>query len=603
MAEAIFFGLIWLLVPVALIGAVVYGVMAVTRRGREFAAVDPGIGTVRRLYFYVVSFVALMMATVGVVQIGQYLLDSLFGGDVLSPSKVRLAVGLSLTIVGLPLWGVHWRIIGRYIRDLPVETRSVVRKVYLYISLAASTGVAVGAAVSILRWILGNESFSGYPWAAIVVWGTVWAFHWRLEAREGQPTPETRAVRRLYVYSVAAGMLVVAALGVGQLVHIILREAYAGLTSVTLLARSGLWAEPTRDAVSLALVAGPVWAAHWLYFARRDFESVLRQLYLYALSIFGGISTLLAALGITLYGVLVWSIGVPEHESAAAHFRFFPGALASLIVAGGILAYHGSVAKAEARLPGPEPLGGQVSYPYALAALGLGTLAGGIVTLVSTAIGMLVESGRTALVGEDVWRNMLALSITLGVLGAPMWGYYWSIIQRRVNAGGPEERRGLPRRIFIFAVLGVGMLVLLGSLSHLIFVFLNELLGGDLSKVLRDTKVSIAIVVAAAIFLPYYWMVYRTDRREAPALVEEERHRKRKAVTVLAREGEAGFLRQLEAVLGYGVSSLQSADPDAGLPELSDDEYLDLAERINDVAGPNVLLVADGATVRLLSYL
>ena len=81
-----------------------------------FEQVDPGIGTARRVYFYVVSFVALMMAANGVVQIVQYLLESLFGSDVLSPSQTRLAVGASLAIVGLPLWLVHWRIVQWHVR-------------------------------------------------------------------------------------------------------------------------------------------------------------------------------------------------------------------------------------------------------------------------------------------------------------------------------------------------------------------------------------------------------------------------------------------------------------------------------------------------------
>ena len=393
-----------------------------------------------------------------------------------------------------------------------------------------------------------------------------------------------------------------AASGIGQIIHVVLREAYDNMTSQFVLAQPALWAEPTREALARTLVAVPLWAAHWLYFARRDYESTLRQLYLYSFAIFGSIVTVLTALGIMLYGVLVWTIGVPEEEVAAVYFGFLPGALASLIVGGGILAYHWLAAEWEAEAYVLEPQVARKAYPYALAGLGLATLAMGIYSLVVSAIVVLTESDRVELAGEDVWRNAMAMGITLCALGAPLWGYFWVGIQRRVSAVGVVERTGLPRRIFIFATLGVGMLVLLGSVSGLVFVFFRELLDGDLSQVLGDAKVSIGFIVAVAIFLPYYWMVYRTDRREAPAAAEEEKPKVRKAVTVLVSEAGMGFVRELEAVLGYRVNPLHWADTDTTVPELAESGFQELAQSISDASGPNVLLVADGAKVRVLSY-
>ena len=604
MPEFLLFTLVPLLFLLALVAAVAMGIMAITRRRREFADVDPGIGTVRRLYFYIVSFVALMMTAGGVALILQFALDALFGGDLLSPTPSRgtLATGLSLAVVGLPLWALHWRIMGKQLRELPVETRSVLRKAYIYIVMAVSVGFVVGGAITAIRWAFGGAgSFNGTPWAQLVVWSAVWAFHWRLEAEEGQPTPETRAVRRLYLYLVSTAMLVTAAIGIGLVIHIILRGAYESLASVSVLAKSGLWQASTKQAVSVALVASPAWAAHWLYFARRDYESTLRQLYVYAVAVFGGISTVLSALGIMLYGALVWALGVPEDELALAHFRFLPGALASLIVGGGILAYHASVAREEAVSAALAPLGGRRLYPYALTAIGLGTLSVGIVILVSTALTMLVESGSTIIAGRDVWQNWVLGSVTLGVLGGPLWGYYWASAQSRVNAGDMEERTSLPRRVLIFGVLGAGMLVLLVSVSIVVFVFLRELLDGDLSILLREAKGAISVIVPAAIFLPYYWMVYRADRREVPGPEVAVKYQ-RKVVTALVADDGTAFVKELETVLGYRVSPLHWVDSEASQPELSDTGYRDLALRISDAEGVNVLLVPDGVAVRVLSY-
>ena len=61
-----FFALIPPTLFVILLVVAIYGIAAWRRRRVDDEA-DPGIGTVRRLYFYIVSFVALMMASNGIV--------------------------------------------------------------------------------------------------------------------------------------------------------------------------------------------------------------------------------------------------------------------------------------------------------------------------------------------------------------------------------------------------------------------------------------------------------------------------------------------------------------------------------------------------------
>ena len=194
MAPSDFFGFLPPLILLALGGGVVYGIVALSRRRRGLSPPDPGIGTVRRLYLYGVSFVALMMAASGTTEILHFVLDELAGSPLVQSSRVRLAVGLSLGLVGLPLWALHWWLISRRVREIPAELRSVVRKVYIYVVLAVGAGIWTATAVTTIQWLFGNRTFSGYSAAAIVVWGAVWALHWRIETAEGQPTPETGAV-------------------------------------------------------------------------------------------------------------------------------------------------------------------------------------------------------------------------------------------------------------------------------------------------------------------------------------------------------------------------------------------------------------------------
>ena len=265
---------------------------------------DPRIGTIRRLYFYVVSFVALMMAANGLVQIGRYVLDDLFGGEILSSSPTALAIGASLLLVGLPIWVFHWRMVHRSLQEFPVERRSLVRKPYMYLVLGVAVGLVIGATVGALQWLFGDRSFSGYQWTAIVVWLVVWAFHWRLESAEGQPATETRAIRRLYLYLVSLATLGMVAFGLARVVHFILTEGYDSIITESVLVPTdaGLWRLAMRESLALAMVGGVAWGVHWLYLARRDFGSVLRQVYLF-FSLLGGVVTVLGIPGLhTVWG-------------------------------------------------------------------------------------------------------------------------------------------------------------------------------------------------------------------------------------------------------------------------------------------------------------
>jgi hypothetical protein len=98
-------------------------------------------------------------------------------------------------------------------------------------------------------------------------------------------------------------------------------------------------------------------------------------------------------------------------------------------------------------------------------------------------------------------------------------------------------------------------------------------------------------------------MLYLEDRRLSPdsAALQLEA-RRRKAVTVLVGENAAAFLESLEAALGYTVSPLRWADPEATQPDLSQEEFQGLANRIGDADGANVLLVPETGDVRVLSY-
>jgi hypothetical protein len=458
------------------------------------------------------------------------------------------------------------------------------------------------ASVELLHWILGATSFHGYPVAAVAVWSVLWVATWQAEENEGQPTDDAKTVRRLYVYIASAAGLIMLAAGVGSVLHVILREAYEGMVSLPafLTRDETIWSNAMKEALAAGVVGAALWSTHWLRFARDDTRSDMRVFYLYVLALLGGVVTTLSGTGTILFGVLQWWFGTPQWDSAARHFQLLPGSISVVAVGGLLWSYHWAVIHHERAAAGELPAAQRI-YRYAMAALGLGALAAMLITLIPTVIAIMVTSAQEVLLGPDWWRDRIVLAVTLGLLGAPVWGYHWWAAQRSAATHGPEERNSLPRRILIYGVLGIGALAALGSVSHLVFTFLNAGLEDRLSlTLLREAKWSIGTLSAALVITPYYWFVLLEDRELAEPV--PERQRARKSITLLVAGDGHALVEQLEAALEVKVRVLQRIDEGAGLPQLTPETMAGLERRIGEAPGERVLLVADAQGVAVYPY-
>lgn len=611
------FAIAMILAQCVAVGLIAWGIIVWLRRAKGSAVQDGG-GIVRRIYFYVVAFASLMMWVNGVVLLAQFTLDGIFGGALLSASNTGIAAGVSLTIVGLPLWAFHWRSIQRAAADAPAEIRSIFRKLYIYITLGVSLALAVYGAVRLLRWALGVDDFNGYYLAALPLWALVWAFHWRIEEREGQSTPDALIVRHLYIYAASLAATAMLALGVGMAVYYILLEGYNAVSGAEILSgERGLWRPALRGMLCLAAVGGAVWWLHWLHMARRDHASELRQVYLYLFAIFGGVITTLSAAGIIIRQTLVWIFESIGGGGEPHHFDFLPGAIAALSVGVALWAYHWRSARQSAAASTAAMNSSQRIYNYILAGIGTATIAVAVYMLVNTLIQLALAMFESVIIGSDLWANPIANIIALSALGVPIWGYYWRKIQRSATRDA-NERRDIARRIFIFAALGVGVLSLLGSVSALLFVLLRDLLNAALHiETLDSASVPLAIVAATVAFLPYYWAIYAQDRAAAPETPTAETApladaatdsidvpppEPTKEVTLLAGADADALIQGLQAALGCPVSTLRWADEDAATPALSDEACAQIAQRVSDAPGSRVLLAPDGGGLRVLSY-
>lgn len=597
------------LVPLVLIVAVVVAVVMLMRRRGGPQEEDLGIGTLKRVYYYGLSFVALGVAAPGLIILLDFLLDNLFGPPALYGGQTQLALGLALTLVGTPLWFLHWWLALRAVQQLPAEASAVSRKIYLYLVLGITAALIAAGLVMLLRWLLGAGSFNGLNIAFPLVWGGVWVFHWRVQYAEGRGA-EAEAwawVRRFYWYFTSLYGLVMLAVGVGVMMWRPLRAAYETLFTTQILlpgtvsAWDSIWTDTTRTGVAIALAGGASWWWHWHRAARGDVNSALRQIYLYLFAVLGGAATVVVTLSILLYLVLQWFIGEPGSSAASSHFRSLPGVISALIPGAVLWGYHWAVVQQESRRSTGRWQAARRVYRYLVAALGLGTLATGLVMVFLVALGLLVPRSGPQLLDAQWWRNPLVLAVTLLLVGIPLWSYYWFGVQREVQVGAVAERTALSRRVFIYGVFGIATLLVLGNLSALLYMFLRDLLEGDLSlQLLQDAKWSIGTLVMAGAVSIYHWLVLQEDRRATP-VSEEPAVPVAKGITVLASEPAQALVPRLQSRLGVNLRVWRRLDGDAA-PSLTEVELDEVRERIIATPGDRVLLAIDAAGIQVIPY-
>lgn len=604
------FNLLGPLVVIAVVAAVAVTLVAVLRRGEDTGdEAESGLGPLKRVFFYLLSFIALGVASSGITLLLTTVLDSLFGKPSITGGQTRIALALALTIVATPIWLLLWMRVQQAARQFPAEHRSLGRKLYIYLVLGVTAAVAAGFLVSLLRWIMDGSEFSGLKIAAPVVMAAIWAYHWQVEASEGQITHQARIVRNLYVYTAALYGLAMFATGVGSILHRFLLEAYDGLvkTQVFVPGQHALWTESVKNAIAMSLVGGAWWLGHWHRIARDDQEPGIRQVYLYLFAVLGGATTVVVSLAILLFGTLSWLLGSPGVERAALHFRFLPGVISGLVIGTSLWGYHATVIGLETHRAADHFQGARRVYQYLVSALGLATLAVGLVVLIGTAIGILAREGQPTLSGAAWWRSSLALGITLVAVGGPLWGHYWSSVQREVSRNPAVERTTASRRVFIYGVFCFALLTTLGTLSALLYIFLRDLLEGHVTMTtLQDVKWFIAALAMAGAISVYYWMVLQEDRRSQDALASQAppvpaSGMRRKRVTALVAPEAEGLVREIEQRLGYRIILWRSL-ADGGAPALVPADIDAVPDRITQAPGDRVLLIIDASGVRLFPY-
>jgi hypothetical protein len=466
----------------------------------------------RRLYIYLVSAVSLLVLAFGLVTLGDSLLPSAIDRtDYLN--RPELAGYTAAVLVSFPVWAIHMWFGRRFARRDPAERASAIRRLYLYL---ACGGASIGTALALAYTVsyatqqqldgqyLIQSVVAQAAWATVVL-ASIWAFHYRIAARDRAAVGEIGAsatLRRWYMYiALFVGLFMMLA-GVQGLIRL---EWLRGLHS------------PLADFQYLAPPAGELaggfllWAFHARVlvtrFADDDRRSTLRAVEGF-LAVAVCIAAALVSASLILYYSAAHILGVVNPGGAGNDL------LAAFAQPASIMVVYGAawllIRRRLARDAGPGEGARQAAmrrfYTNLAALVSMAALAVGAIGMLGTLL-IQAEAQVIGVTAPD-WKDPLSLWVTLLVVGGAVWLAHWRPVPWL------DERQAISRRIYLWAALLGSVLGVLGGGIGLLYVVLQQAF--SIRPRLDDPAnlgfaQSLAVIVVAAAVGLYHWRILRSD--------------------------------------------------------------------------------------------
>ncbi len=556
------FIIIGLIVQLAIIGGITYAIVSAVRGRSERSPVAPGGAiTIRRLFQYALLLAALVVAAFGV---GGLLSRAI--SDAAVRRSGELAGPLALTVTGVPVFWLLGRWIWQHLKTDPEEQDSVGWGLYINVVLLGSLITAVSSAFAIADGIInGNRDDTAV--ATFLVVTAVWLGHW-VAWRRIPPTV-------LEIFHLMAG----SAIGLGSMAggagFVIGSTIHTAFEQTRGVAATRLLDNNLKMALVAIGIGGVVWSWHWLRNGLHAERTTLWHAYVILFGVLGGLVAAVTGGAFTLFLILTWVFGDPDATTAAAHFQDSATSIAAGIIGVAVWFYHRAILgfdRAKVRTDIDR------IYDYLVSGVALATVAGALTTLIVAVMSVFESSDAVSRGGSDV--NIVIAAITLLLVGGPIWAIAWRRAQTALAANPDEESSSSSRRIYLFAVFGIGGAIAFGALIRLVFVLFEAMLGERSGgTLLADIEIPIALLATTSGVAAYHWSVYKAERRtvQEPAT--------RRNVTMVWAGGD---VRQLEDRSHVRIRSILRTD-------IADTPSQDAIVAAIDDAEGDVLMVVVGA--------
>ncbi len=504
--------------------------------------------TVRRLYFYAIAFISFEVVLWGMIG----LIRSIVNPDLITDNAQALATALSLILVGVPFFLVHWLWAQRVSARDEEEKTATLRAVFLYGALFATLLPAVQnllalinrtfigvARISYERALIGGTQTWPDNLIAILLNLLLAAYFWSILRAQWPALPDTenfKDIRRVYRYLWMLYGLLMIVYGAQQILSFIL---YIPSDLIGSIGR-----ETFVNATALLVVGAPIWFFAWRFIQDAlpdpaENDSVLRLIILYLLAI-GGTVTVLSAGGNILYRLLSYFLG--EDISTTDFVKNISNPLSIAIPFGVLWAYYGSWLNkqiaSEQNLPHRSAM--KRIYFYILSVLGLATTITGMLLLFPLIIDQITSSSDVIV--ADFRLKQLAGAIAVIVVGLPLWLRTWLPMQAEALANGElggHARRSIVRKAYLYLALFASVLGTMTPAAIIVFLLIQAALKGQVeSGFLNDILNAMMVLIVFAVVLVYHLSALRKDGAVQSEVLEEKQSEF--SVVILDHNGKFG---------------------------------------------------------------
>ncbi len=541
--------------------------------------------SMRRLYLYAVAFVSLETVLWGLIG----LVRSFFERGTAVGGTNQLAQALSLILVGIPVFLVHWWLVQRASLSQPGERSALLRAIFLYGILLATLLPVANNGLALLDRLLamafgtdpslaplgGMQNLSDNLIAillnavAAVYFYTVLRSDWK-----AVPLGDDYAeIRRVYRYAWLVYGLFMALIGLQRVLEFVFLQ---------LSPLSGAELTMLSSGLALLLLGVPLWVYAWWLVQRSldeaaERESLIRRGVLFAVVLASAAGVLIAAIAV-IQNLLTF-LFARDSFSAGGLWADLSGPLSVTISLGIIWLYYERILRAEMVPPlsSATPAeferhaGQRRLYAYALTLFGLTGSVLGLELLLSAMLDLAVGQSVKDLLGgelqrlsEQIWGGVATLLVSL-----PLWIVTWRPLVRAAAAegeAGEHARRSLVRRGYLYLVLFAGVMGVMFGAGALLYQLIRAILGDPQDDLLFQSLTTLKTLLVFASLLAYHGWVLRSDNRRTERVLA--RRRAQYPVLVLAPPQE-GFAESLVAALEREAPGLPVAvhPIDQGAPD------------------------------------
>lgn len=517
-----------------------------------------GVQTVRRIITYLLLFIMVVIAAIGLSGLLERAIDA--RNAIAYAGSDGLAQSLAFALIAGPLAAVLWWLVWRE-SAISRDRASIAWPLYLVL---ASTVALLVFTIALFGWAaaLVRGDWQASSLAVAIVWALVWLWHywmWRHPAKG--PT-------RLVGVAPAIASLIGLWMGAGGFVFALaaLLDSATATFSTTVVIGSPVWQSVLQSLV-WAVGGGLLWWWHWFHAGVREQRTGFATVLLVLITGLGAFAVFVYGVVLTLYVVL--RLIVTPSDPLPVLLEPLGIAVAAAAIGALVLVYH-------SRVVAQHPDAVRTATGLVTSGVALATAATGL----GVTVNALLAAVGTPLVDSDT-RPLLLGGISMLLVGGVLWWVTW----RPAGASAADRVATPGRRIYLVVIFGVSALVALVTLlviGYQLFSFaLDGASGGSLLDRLRQ---ALGLLVATVLVAAYHFTLWRHDRTVAAA---DEVPRTIGRLTLVTSADPAPLVAALREATGARVSVLRRTVAVAGEPDAAG-----LVSALDGVAADHVLLVA-----------